>query len=468
MTRTRFDIRNYASITAVLLVLMMTVLDGTLVNVALPSIGHELGVSDAASVWIVTCYQLTITMLLLPLSSAGDLQSYRRIFLWGVAIFTIASALCSASSGFPMLIASRTLQGAGAACVMGVNIALTRLIYPKEVLSCGLALNAMVIAIASGAGPTLSGAILSVASWRWLFLINIPLGLLAFIIGKRLLPANPPKEKHETFDWKSGIENAFFFGIIFLALGNLAHSADATLNIVLLAAGAAIGFFYVRRQRGRRYPMLPTDLFRHRLFTLCILTSVCSFIAQSVTLIALPFLFVQGFGFPALTTGLLITPWPIAIMITAPFAARLADRFNPGVTAAAGMFLYSIALVSLIVMAGSGDVSLLGITLRMTLCGIGFGLFQTPNNIAMVQAVPVERSGGAGGMQGTARLVGQTFGATLVTLIFASATPGSHPSSACLFAALLFSIIAAIFSLSRAPRMRKQEKTSGPTMNKPP
>ena len=94
MTRARFDIRNYASITAVLLVLMMTVLDGTLVNVALPSIGHELGVSDAASVWIVTCYQLTITMLLLPLSSAGDLQSYRRIFIWGVAIFTIASALC--------------------------------------------------------------------------------------------------------------------------------------------------------------------------------------------------------------------------------------------------------------------------------------------------------------------------------------------------------------------------------------
>ena len=286
--------RRYASILAVLIVLVMTVLDGTLVNVALPMLGRDFGVSDSAAVWIVTCYQLVITMLLLPLSSAGDLISYRRTFLSGVAIFTAASALCAASVNFPMMLAARSLQGVGAACVMGVNIALTRLIYPREILSRGLAVNAMVIAVASAAGPTLSGAILSVASWRWLFLINIPLGIAAFIIGWKLLPLNPPKPVKEHFDWHSAVQNVLVFGLIFIALGNLAHSKEVAANLLLIAAGVVLGIFYVRRQRGHRYPMLPVDLFRRRLFTLSISTSVCSFIAQNITLIALPFLFVQG------------------------------------------------------------------------------------------------------------------------------------------------------------------------------
>ncbi|MDE6145470.1 MAG: MFS transporter, partial [Muribaculaceae bacterium] len=190
------SIRKYAAVSAVLMVLIMTVLDVTLVNVSLPVMATEMNISDSMTIWIVTVYQLVITMLLLPLSSIGDLYSYRRIFLVGVVLFTVSSGLCALSGSFLMILLSRALQGVGAACVMSVNIALTRLIYPKEVIGRGLALNAMIIAIATATGPTIAGIILSVASWHWLFMINIPFGIVAFFVGKKLLPQNPPGEVH--------------------------------------------------------------------------------------------------------------------------------------------------------------------------------------------------------------------------------------------------------------------------------
>ena len=310
MNNIGFSIRKYAAVSAILMVLIMTVLDVTVVNVALPVLAVEFGVSDSYTVWIVTAYQLVITMLLLPLSSAGDLYSYRKTFLTGVTIFTCASILCAVSQGYAMIIFSRVIQGVGAACVMGVNIALTRLIYPKEVLGRGLALNAMVIAIATAAGPTIAGAILSVASWHWLFLINVPFGIIAFTLGKKLLPDNLPKKDKSRYDWISSIENMVVFGMIFYSLGSFARQGNIAMNICLLFTGVAIGVLYIRRQKNRPNPMLPVDLFEIRLYSLSIITSICSFIAQNVAMIALPFLFLSGLGFSEITTGFLMTPWP--------------------------------------------------------------------------------------------------------------------------------------------------------------
>lgn len=291
MNSGKLSLKKYAAVIAILIVLVMTVLDVTLVNVALPVMAEKFNISDSNAVWIVTIYQLAITMLLLPLSSVGDLYSYRRNFLIGVAVFTFSSALCAVSTGFSMILISRMFQGIGAACVMSVNIALTRLIYPRDILGRGLALNAMVIAIATAAGPTIAGCILSVASWHWLFLINVPFGIAAFFIGRKLLPSNPPKEHKVKFDWLSGIENVIVFGLIFYALGNFARKGDILTNSCLLAIGLFIGVFYVRRQLDKDEPMLPVDLFRIRLYTLSIATSICSFIAQNLAMISLPFLF---------------------------------------------------------------------------------------------------------------------------------------------------------------------------------
>lgn len=448
MADSTFSIRKYVAVTAVLIVLVMTVLDVTVVNVALPVMASKFGITSSSAVWIITIYQLIITMLLLPLSSFGDRYSYRKCFLFGVVVFTLASALCAASQSFSMILVSRALQGIGAASVMGVNIALTRLIYPREVLGRGLALNAMVIAIATAAGPTIAGGILSIASWHWLFLINVPFGIIAFIIGKRMLPNNPEKEIDGKYDFISAIENAFVFGLIFFAIGNFARKGDIWLSTVLIIVGLVLGMVYIRRQLHRESPMLPVDLFRIRLYSLSISTSVCSFIAQNVAMIALPFLFLNNYGFSEITTGLLMTPWPLATMIVSPFAARFVERHNPGVTAAVGMGFYAIGVL-LLLLAPSSGISEWNIAWRMAVCGLGFGLFQTPNNIVMVLATPVKRTGSAGGMQSTARLVGQTLGATIVTIVFAITTGASNSVHVCLYVALIFAITAGVFSISR-------------------
>lgn len=430
------------------MVLVMTVLDVTVVNIALPVMASKFGITSSSAVWIITIYQLIITMLLLPLSSFGDRYSYRKCFLFGVVVFTLASALCAASQSFSMILVSRALQGIGAASVMGVNIALTRLIYPREVLGRGLALNAMVIAIATAAGPTIAGEILSIASWHWLFLINVPFGIIAFIIGKRMLPNNPEKEIVGKYDFISAIENVIVFGLIFFAIGNFARKGYIWLSTTLIIVGLVLGVFYIRRQLHRESPMLPVDLFKIRLYSLSISTSVCSFIAQNVAMIALPFLFLNNYGFSEITTGLLMTPWPLATMIVSPFAARLVERHNPGVTAAVGMGFYAIGML-LLLLAPSSGISEWNIAWRMAVCGLGFGLFQTPNNIVMVLATPVKRTGGAGGMQSTARLVGQTLGATIVTIVFAITTGAANSVHVCLYVALIFAITAGVFSISR-------------------
>lgn len=452
MDTVKFSIRNYVAVTAILLVLIMTVLDVTVVNVALPVMATEFGISDSAAVWIVTIYQLIITMLLLPVSSVGDLYSYKRCFLTGVTVFTLASALCAASNSFAMILFSRALQGAGAACVMGVNIALTRIIYPREVLGRGLALNAMVIAIATAAGPTIAGAILSIASWHWLFLVNVPFGILAFFLGKHLLPANPERKEKRRFDWISAIENVVVFGLIFYSIGSFARKGDILISTILLLAGIGIGVVYLRRESHRESPMLPVDLFRIKLYSQSISTSVCSFIAQNLAMISLPFLFLNSYGFSEITTGLLMTPWPLATMIVSPFAARFVEKHNPGYTATVGMTVYALGIILLLI--APEHASEWQIAWRMAVCGVGFGLFQTPNNIVMVMATPVARTGGAGGMQSTARLVGQTLGATFVTLIFAITAPVMMSVQASLYTAIAFAIVAGIFSLTRASGVR--------------
>lgn len=457
MDSRKLSLKKYAAVIAILIVLVMTVLDVTLVNVALPVMADKFSISDSYAVWIVTIYQLAITILLLPLSSVGDLFSYRRNFLIGVAVFTFSSALCAASTSFSMILISRALQGIGAACVMSVNIALTRLIYPWHILGRGLALNAMVIAIATAAGPTIAGCILSVASWHWLFLINVPFGIAAFFIGKKLLPSNPPKEHKLKFDWISGIENTIVFGLIFYALGSFARKGDLLTNSCLICIGLIVGVFYVRRQLDKEAPMLPVDLFRIRLYSLSIATSLCSFIAQNLAMISLPFMFFNSLGFSEITTGLLMTPWPLATMIVSPLAAKFVEKHNPWLTAAAGMGVYALGITLMLLLPHS-EVSELNIAWRMVLCGIGFGLFQTPNNIVMVIATPIQRTGGAGGMQSTARLVGQTLGATLVTLIFAISLP-KLSVQICLCVALGMALVAGILSLTRASKLPADNRT---------
>ena len=226
----------------------MTVLDVSLMNVALPVIGAEFHVSASRTVWLVTIYQLIIVMLLLPLSSIGDQFSYKRNFIIGLVIFTIGSGLCALSGSFNMLLFSRALQALGGAGVMSVNVALTRIIYPRNILGRGLALNAMFISIATAAGPSLAGWIMSISTWHWLFIINIPFGIIAFFIGIKTLPKNPNPPQKPYFDWRGAILNIFFFGFLFISLGNVVKEGYLIGCLIMLAITIVIGYIYISKK----------------------------------------------------------------------------------------------------------------------------------------------------------------------------------------------------------------------------
>lgn len=454
MQKEGFHIRNYIAILAVIIVLIMTVLDVSLMNVALPVIAEDFGISESLSVWLVTIYQLVIVMLLLPFSSIGDQYGYKKIFISGVAIFTLGSALCSISNSFIFLILSRAIQALGAAGVMSVNIALIRVIYPRNVLPKGLALNAMCIAVATATGPSLAGWIMSISTWHWLFLINLPLGVLAFIIGIKTLPQNPVKQIEKHIDLVSFGLNIIFFGALFYSLGNITRSGDIILSGLIFLVAFVTGIFYVKRQNRSDKPMLPIDLLKIRLYTLSIGTSVCSFIAQNLIIISLPFLLLTGLHFSELTTGLIMTPWPVATMIISPIAARIIEKINPAFVAASGMLIFIIGLILLLLLPE--NVTIAGLIWRMSICGVGFGFFQTPNNVVMVLATPINRTGAAGGMQSTARLTGQTMGSTLVTIIFSTVVAIILSVKVCIAIAIGFAAIACYFSLDRGIQIKKK------------
>jgi MFS transporter, DHA2 family, multidrug resistance protein len=431
------------AVLAIALALIMAVLDGAIANVALPTIAAHLRTTPEASISIINAYQLAVTVLLLPLSSLGEIYGYKRVYQTGLVVFTIASLACALSHTLLALTLARILQGAGAAGIMSVNGALTRFVYPRAALGRGLSMNALVVAASTAAGPTIAAAILAVARWEWLFAINVPIGIVAFFLARRFLPLS--RLSAMRFDATSAVLNAATFGLFILAVDGLAHGQSATtiaLEVVIAAVSAVL---LVRRQISRSEPLLPIDLLRIRIFRLSIVTSICSFCAQMLAFVSLPFFVQDVLGHSAVTTGLLMTPWPVMLMIVAPISGRLSDRYSAGTLGGIGLGIYALGLLLTALMPH--DPSNFNIAWRLAICGIGFGLFQSPNNRAMISAAPRHRSGGASGMLSVARLLGQTLGATLSAVIFVL-FPHSQMSAA-LLVACGFAVVAMTLSLLR-------------------
>jgi MFS transporter, DHA2 family, multidrug resistance protein len=431
------------AVLAIALALIMAVLDGAIANVALPTIAAHLRTTPEASISIINAYQLAVTVLLLPLSSLGEIYGYKRVYQTGLVVFTIASLACALSHTLLALTLARILQGAGAAGIMSVNGALTRFIYPRAALGRGLSMNALVVAASTAAGPTIAAAILAVARWEWLFATNVPIGVVAFFLARRFLPLS--RLSSMRFDATSAVLNAATFGLFILAVDGLAHGQSATTIALEVAIAAVAAVLLVRRQVSRSEPLLPIDLLRIRIFRLSIVTSICSFCAQMLAFVSLPFFVQDVLGHSAVTTGLLMTPWPVMLMIVAPISGRLSDRYSAGTLGGIGLGIYALGLLLTALLPH--DPSNLNIAWRLAICGVGFGLFQSPNNRAMISAAPRHRSGGASGMLSVARLLGQTLGATLSAVIFV-VFPHSQMSAALLLACG-FAVVAMLLSLRR-------------------
>ena len=403
------------AILTIALGLVMAVIDGSIANVALPTIARDLNASPAFSIWIVNGYQLAITISLLPLASLGEIIGYRRVYLAGMLLFTLASLFCALAHTLPLLTIARIIQGFGAAGILSVNTALVRFIYPHSLLGRGIALNALVVAISAAVGPTVASVILAIGTWPYLFAINVPLGVVTLALGMRYLPHTLPAA--HAFDWQSAGLSAVAFGLGIAAIDSAGHGEAMYFWVAEFAIAAVAGVLLVYRQTHLPAPLLPVDLLRIPIFALSIGTSIASFSGQMLAFVSMPFFLENHFGYTAVQIGLLVTPWPIAVAFAAPLAGRLVERYPAGLLGGIGLFIFAAGLASLAFMPDAA--SPLDVAWRMALAGAGFGLFQTPNNRTMIAAAPRERSGGASGMLGTARLLGQTIGAALVALFLA-------------------------------------------------
>ena len=418
---------------AVAVAVLLSVLDYAVVNVALPRIAVSIHCSDSAAIWVVNAYQLASLILLLPVAALGDRLGHARMCRIGLVLFVAASLACAASRTLPELAAARALQGFGGACIMGVNAALIRHIYPAQILGRGIALNGLVVALGVALGPTIAALVLAVTTWQWLFLINLPLGGVAFYFALTALPTTP--RIPGGFDYLSTALLALAFGGLIIGGDRFAHESALATSLLILGIGAVSLVMLVLRQLDRANPLLPVDLLAGAGFRMAFLTGFTGFVASNFFIIPMPFALMN-----VLHRG------PVAIVVVAPFVGRLTDRYPAAALSTLGLAITGTGFLLLRLMPP--NPSDFDIAWRIFVAGAGFGLFQPPNNKAMLTTAPKSRTGSASGMISVARLLGQTVGGMLVALVLGLVHPA--PTQTCLALAAAAAYTAAMLSASRA------------------
>ena len=392
----------------------LIVLDGLIANVALPTIARDLGVSNAVITNVVTVYQLVLVMLLLPFASLGDRIGHRRLYLYGLVLFMLASAMCLFADGLWLLLVLRALQAVGAAMALSVSAAMLRQIYPASRLGTGMGINSVIVASFSALAPTLGGYIVGHAPWQLVFAVSAPLAVIAMLLS----PALPdPQPQDRQISWLSSIWSAVSMLLVVGSL-QLATHGNAALGAALAVVGMFSIVLLVRRERASTAPVLPVDLLGRADIGLSALASMTSFIAATTLMLALPFRLQESMGYDPQTVGMLLLPFPLTMLVIAPLSGWLSDRIAPTKLGVTGL---SIAIVGLLLLAFMpDDPSKAGIAVRLGLTALGFGLFFSPNSRLLISRAPLERAAAAGGVLSTSRLLGQTLAAVVVGMLLAS------------------------------------------------
>ncbi|MDY7117088.1 MFS transporter [Halomonas sp. SSL-5] len=431
------------AVLALILGTLMAVVDTTMVNIALPSIARSLEVSASRVVWVTNLFQVSCAAFLLVFAALSELLSRRRLYVAGVAVFALAALGSALSTSLESLLVFRALQGLGAAATLSIGPSIYRQIFPTRLLGSALGLSAMVVAGGYAAGPAIGGLLLSVADWPWLFALHLPLGAVAVVLAWRALPRESARPGG--FDWQGALLSVAMLGGFFVAMDGLGHGMSVAALAAWLGSSLVAALLFLRRQRRATHPLLPLAIFAERRFSLALAAQGSAFVGQGLAFVALSFLFQQQMGFSPLETAWLFTPWPLAIMLVGPLAGRLADRVNPTLLASLGLTLLMVGLAALARL--DAEAGVVDVLWRMALCGVGFGLFQPPNNRELMGSVPVARSANASGAMSTSRTVGQSLGVALVGAFLAAGVA----VQATLWLGALTTLAALLFSLLRVP-----------------
>lgn len=400
----------------------LVIIDGGIANVALPTIAADLGVESSSVVSIVTVYQVMLVMLLLPFAGLGERIGLKRAYQMGQIIFTLATLLCFFAKSLPFLLIVRAVQAIGAAGVLSVSSALIRSTYPARQLGRGLGINSVIVTSSAAAAPTIGGLVLAVAPWPWVFASSIPFAIVSIALG-RALPE--PKPGLTRLDLVGSIMCAGMFGLLIGGAESLVHGDSPVVSAAIIAAGAVLGWFFVRRELHAPAPILPVDLLARPIIALSAIGSATAFTASMLLLVSTPFR-LSALGFSATQIGACIAPWPLTNMVVAPLSGFLSDRVPAGILGGIGMAV-SLAALSLLATMPA-DPTYFDVAWRMALCGSGFGLYLPPNGRLVVGSAPRDRAAAAGGLVSTVRLTGQTMGATLAAALLAAGVgAGSVP-----------------------------------------
>jgi EmrB/QacA subfamily drug resistance transporter len=396
----------------------MTTLDASIVNISLPSIARTFHTPFGGAVeWVIIAYLIAIAATLLTFGRLSDLIGRKPVWVAGLVVFTLGSALCGAASSLPWLVAARIFQGLGGALLFAPSMAIITDAFPAGERGLALGLATVVAALGVSAGPTLGGLITEQASWRWIFYLNVPLGVLDLLVTWRVL-GNVRRRTAQSFD--SAGAGLLAVGVSTLTLGlsfGQAWGWTSARLLTCLAISLVVLIVAAVVERRVRHPIIDLTLLHNRVFASSLLSMTLAMLALFAVNLLLPFYFEALRGFSIATSGVLLTPLPLTIAVVAPVSGRLADRIGSRGLAAGGL---AIACLGLFLLAGlDAHSSLWDIIWRLTVTGLGQGLFQSPNARALMNAAPADEQGESSGLLATARVVGQSLSVALAGAIFA-------------------------------------------------
>lgn len=406
---------RWVMLVTMLLATFMATLDGSIVNVALPNMAVKLNASMAAIEWVVTSFLIAIVATILIFGRLGDMIGKIKVFKFGVILFTLGSFLCGLTDSLSILIIARTIQAIGASATMATNQGIITQVFPANERGRALGVIGTFVALGAMTGPPLGGFIISMVSWKYIFLVNVPVGIIVFILIMKIFPKSN-SVVNEKLD-KSG---ALLFTIAIVALfGALVQGQSTGYNnpVIITAFTATFIAFvlFILFENKTKEPLLQLSIFKNSLFSISIICALISFMAISASNIILPFYFEDALKLPTDKTGLFMMVSPIVLAVVAPFSGYLSDKIGAEILTFIGLSITSLGLF--LISSLDEKSSVIFMIIYIIVMTLGNGMFQSPNNSLVMSTVPKNKLGIAGSVNALVRNFGMVLGTALATLI---------------------------------------------------
>jgi len=396
----------------------MSALDASIVNVALPTMSEKLGVTLAGIAWVVSIYLIVISALIIFFGKIADLTGKTRIFNFSIILFTVGSLICGIADTFPVLLIARGIQAIGAAAGMSIHQGIIAEVFDNTERGRAFGTSGLVVALGNMAGPALGGLIVAFLHWHYIFLINIPIGIIVFILGKKYLPKDSKKLVNKSH--LDGLGFSLFavtMVLLFTAIskGEVVGYGDLPIILLFIASAVSVILFLIREKKTET-PMLDLNIFKNKLFSLSIFCALISFFVISSGTIIFPYYLQNLLGMSPAIAGLIILASPVVLMIAAPISGYASDKIGSEILTFIGLLITAISLF-LMGLLWNQNTAIFVIILLIGMMSLGSGMFQSPNIALIMSTVPKDKMGIAGSINGLVRNVGMVLGVSLSSVL---------------------------------------------------